>query len=488
MTIWTPRPDQRAVLDAWGDRWRGALWLPTGAGKTAIASTLLERWLFDECSVSMALIVAPKLVARDGWTTEWQRWEQFYPLAAEARVITFDMLGMKRGAAGEGLVFTDKRATKARLRALGGRIHICSWGAFPFVAQAWGKNWPYEAFVPDESSFLRDGRSERGRAARHAVHRTGRVTRLVELTATPNANDAEAVVPQLDLIERGALGSSLIDFREAYCQPKTKNWQTGVVYSWELRPDKRANYDAVCSRLAISAPSALRVPLLQVEQRIPWASRSELTREAYAAMRKNAVWRGIVAGSEAVVQGKLRQMANGFVYRNDDAEDALVNLDDEKTDRLAELVEAVDGPVLVGYHFKQELWRLRERFKGAVMDIREPTALATFKAGGLKLLAAHPASAAHGIDGLQRVCSTGVWMSVPQDQELRQQLEGRIARHGTEAESVTWHYLIAEGTVERDIYDEVLPGKASMLDLTLRAARMKFDDSSAVAMIGADHG
>jgi hypothetical protein len=444
------------------------LWLSTGAGKTVLALSWLARRM-DDCLVSRALIVAPRLVAQDGWPLQVQLWGHLQHLSPEMHVIGFEQLGLSRPG-GRGLGWRDRAAkadAKRRLQALPGRIHVCSWDAFPWVAKALGKNWQYDALVLDESSFVRDQGSERGRAARHAVHQTGVVEHVLQLTATPAANHEEAIYAQLDLIERGILGSSLTDFRDTWCVPESRNGQTGQVYRWKVAPALADAFRAKCASVAISVPSSLSVPL--VESPV-WVTPSDASSEAAGAFLKDSLWRGIPCGSAAVQHAKIRQCASGFVYDDDGA---AIDLDTVKLDRLEELIESIEGPVLVAYQWVHELERMRARFGKRVADIREPGAKAAFEAGKLPILAVHPASAGHGVDGLQRISHHLIWTTVPEDLELYVQTNGRLLRHGTQAETVYAHVLVARGTREQDIWDEVLPGKAKVQDLILRAARVR---------------
>ena len=183
------------------------------------------------------------------------------------------------------------------------------------------------------------------------------------------------------------------------------------------------------------------------------------------------MWGGVVCGSAAVQHAKLRQCASGFVYSDLDQG---IDLDTVKLDRLEELVESIDGPVLLAYQWLHEWERVRARLgkRWKVGEIREKGAKDAFAAGKLDVLALHPASAGHGVDGLQRISQHLVWTSVPEDRELYDQTNGRLHRHGTQAETVYAHVLVARGTREQDIWDQVLPGKATVQDLLLRAAQV----------------
>lgn len=461
--IWTPRDDQRRVLEWLAPRDRAAVWAPTGSGKTAITATWLAQKM-DDCVVSRVLIVAPKLVAQHGWPLQMQLWSHVQHLSPEVRVIGFDDLGLTKDKRGP-LRFADKRATKKRLQALPGRIHVASWDAFPWMAKAFGANWPYDCVVFDEASFLRDQQSERGKAARHVVHRSGVVEHVLELTATPAANHQEAVFAQLDLVRPGLLGQTLTEFRETYCIPESKNWQTGQVYRWGVAPAMQAVFDAKCAEVAISVPSSLGVPMVEVEQ---WVDLPGSARDAYQELQRDLVWGPVSAGSAGVLHSKLRQMSTGFVY---DDQEKPVDLHTAKTDRLAELVDSIDEPVILAYEFIEELARLKALFGDQLADIRQNGARAVFEAGKAKVLALHPQSAGHGVDGLQHVCRHLIWTTVPQDRELYDQTNGRVHRHETRADTVYVHALIARGTVEQRVWEEVLPGKLTVQDLLLQAAR-----------------
>ena len=504
--IWTPRPDQQRVLEFIGTRSRSAVWAGVGAGKTVMALTWLAQKM-DDCAVVKGLIVAPKLVAKHGWPLQVQLWSHLEHLGPELRVVGFEDLSLGKvatkgsvatlaGAAPplqagaalaasdtlplqagrptgvaqvsktQGLEFRDKRATKSHLLSLPGRVHVCSWEAFPWIVKAMGKNWPYDCVIFDESSFLRDQQSDRGKAARQAVHRSGVVDHVLELTASPAANQEEAVFAQLDLVQPGLLGATLTEFREQFCVPESKNWQTGQVYRWKVATAMRAEFQRRCASVAVSVPSSLSVPLIEAPV---WVDPSGAAKDASRAFLADSVWGTITAGSAAVAHAKLRMLASGFVY---DENEQPLDLDTIKLDRVVELVDLIGEPVVLAYQWKHELARLRRAFGSRLGEIRDSGAREAFLAGKLPIMALHPASAGHGVDGLQHVSKHLIWTSVPEDRELYDQTNGRLHRHGTAADTVTCHVLVAQGTREQDIWDEVLPGKATVQDLILRAARV----------------
>ena len=492
--VWTPRPDQQRVLDWLLPRRRGLLLAPTGSGKTAIASTWLSQKMGDEFSVTRALVVAPKLVVA-GWREQIARWQHLHWLLPEIREITFEDLDLtmwdevvasapgrvhkpysvpRDVVFGPGLEtrrmldFRDKKATKRRLLGLGGRLHLCSWDAFPWVEESLGKAWPYDALVPDESSFLRDRSSARGKAARRAVHKSGKVTHALLLTATPNANHDEAAFSQVDLVAPGLLGNTLTEFRDTYCQPDSKNWSSGQVYSWKIAPGMREQFEQRVASVSLSVPESLGIDVLEVEH---WVELPDDARELYKELSKTSVLQApvVTCGSEAVLHGKQRQIATGFVY---DDTGAGVWLHKAKLDALRAVIDSLGGKqALVVYEFDEELATLRGFLGKDFADIRDKGARARFMKGTLPYLGLHPKSAGHGVDGLQERTNVIIWHTVTEDREMYDQTNGRLKRPGQDAPTVMAHALIARGTVEQRIWEEVLPGKARRADRLILAAR-----------------
>jgi hypothetical protein len=354
-----------------------------------------------------------------------------------------------------GLCFRDKRATKkhlvAKIQAV--TISVVSWDFFVFLAKALGKTRLFDAVVFDESSMMKDPSSTRTRAARHIVDET--VSFLALLTATPASNADEHVWAQASLVSPGILGWTITDFRDKYSEPATKNWQTGQIYSYRIRPSMRAQFLEDIARCSISVKPMLDVPLVE---RPIMVKLGEKARGAYRTLTKDNIWEGITAGSAGVLHSKQRQLASGFIY---DEHGNVRWLCAEKGRALKSLLRDLgDEQVVIVHQFDAESDNLHEMLGDDVEDIKTPGAMARFLSKDLKYLSLHPKSAGHGVDGLQWVAKHMVFLSVPEDYELWVQTVGRVHRHGTHADVVTIWVLIGQDTIEEDIYHEVLPRKA----------------------------
>ena len=56
------------------------LFLDMGLGKTVTTLTAIDELMFDRFEVSRVLVIAPKRVAEDTWTTETEKWDHLQHL------------------------------------------------------------------------------------------------------------------------------------------------------------------------------------------------------------------------------------------------------------------------------------------------------------------------------------------------------------------------------------------------------------------------
>jgi hypothetical protein len=231
--------------------------------------------------------------------------------------------------------------------------------------------------------------------------------------------------------------------------------------------------DTAVSDLAVSLASAdyLQMPeLVQVER---WVELPPRARAMYDAMEADLVLQidgqDIIAASAGVLVNKLLQIASGCLY---DQDRQVHELHQAKLDALAELLEAQPGPVLLLYPYKPDWERIQARFKGA-KHISAPGALDAFRAGGVKLLGMHPASGAHGVDGLQGASSAMVWYGATYNADHWAQAIKRLHRDGQRAGRVVVHQILAADTIEEYVAGKALSAKLTLQEHLLAAVSMR---------------
>jgi hypothetical protein len=192
-------------------------------------------------------------------------------------------------------------------------------------------------------------------------------------------------------------------------------------------------------------------------------------RKLYDKMKKDMIAtlpEGVItAANSAACYSKLSQMANGAVYVDADKTVASV-IHDQKLDVLDELVEELNGaPLLIAYEFNHDLARLQEWYAAKFATKADPAPKLPYlgkgttakqedeycrlwNQGKLVILAAHPASAGHGLNMQGASACDVAWFSIPWDYELYDQFIRRIRRDGTLATQIFNHLLIVLGTID----------------------------------------
>ncbi len=156
-----------------------------------------------------------------------------------------------------------------------------------------------------------------------------------------------------------------------------------------------------------------------------------------------------------------------------DAE-AWVEVHDAKLKALDSILEEAAGmPVLVAYHFRSDLDRLRNSFpQGRVLD-KNPETISDWNAGKIPLLFAHPQSAGHGLN-LQDGSNIIAFFSVNWNLEEHLQIIERIGpvrqMQSGHDRPVFIHYILAAGTIEDSVMER-LEGKREVQDILMDAVK-----------------
>lgn len=445
------------------ERRRCALWAKPGMGKTVLTLTHVANCIDLSGEDSLTLIVAPKRVAKDGWTTESAKWVH---LAGHTVVPIIGGLDERKAALrrmGHAQIFTINYDNLVWLKE--------------YLAEC-GIAWPFRRVVLDEATKVKGFRVQQGgvRAAALGSFMWKDVAEVIELTGTPSPNGLKDLWGQMWFLDQGqALGLSYSAFEERWFA--YKRIKDAISHKVEIKPiimpfAQEQIMDRIkhlCLTLDPRDWFDLQEPIIDiVPVRLPASAMkkyNELERELFVQIGGFDVEVFNAAG----LTNKCLQAANGAVYLDPQRYPAgtWVEVHEEKLDALGELADATgDDPLLVAYQFKSDLARLKRRFPDALV-LAEDEGLAAAKRGEGKLWLGHPQSIGHGVDGLQKWCNRVVFFAQDWNLEYHDQVLERVGPMRQYQEGRTdgffMHYIVAEDTI-----DEVVvarrDGKRSVQD------------------------
>lgn len=425
------------------------LFLDMGLGKTVTTLTALSKLKWD---VDKILVIAPKRPALDTWPEEIGKWDHLKDLTYS--VVMGSPKQREAALAVEVDIYIINRENVAWL-----------------VNQFKRKPWPFDCVVIDELSSFKSPKAQRFRALKRV---RPQIRRIIGLTGTPAGNGLMDLWAECFLLDGGkALGKTVTGYRDHYFTPGRRNGV--VVYEWNPRTGAREQIMEKLKPLCISMKTEDYLDLperLDIERTFSLSAKSM---KQYQSLERDCLLNvdgdAIDAVNAAALNTKLLQLSSGAVY-DENGETKILH--DEKLEALDAIVEEAQGEsVLVFYAFRHELARLKARYPDAV-DIKEPDAIARWKAGKIKMLLAHPASAGHGLN-LQSGGRISVWFGLTTSLELYQQAIKRLHRQG-QTHTCKNFILLAKGTYDEQVYHRILRGKESRQELVLQALKARIEE------------
>lgn len=416
-----------------------------GTGKTISALTA-ARDLLTEGKIRAALIVAPVRVAIHTWPKEIKSWAH-----------TTDL---------DFVVLSGTPDRRAKLLKENHQIYLCSIDNIVWLVDELRKfkydDPRWDLLIVDELSRFKAPRGQRAKKLKRFADRFGAIWGL---TGTPKPNGWEDQWMPLQIISGGeAWGESFDDWRKRYFVQLDFNG-----YNWAVRDEAVPNLRKVVDAWSFAVPPDAAtdvpfnygpdfdvvVPLSAAQERDIKSLEDDLLVEIGVDgtdVLRDADDDLVVALSSAVATGKMTQIIQGFLY--DDGL-TLQTYKNAKLDALDDVLHANDGePVLICYHYKQDLIDIRKKC-GRIPNIGSDTSDADFvrhieawNAGDVPVMAVHPASVGHGVDGMQHGGRRIVWYSMTWSGEIFAQMCKRLARPG-QTLPVYVHRILADHWLER---------------------------------------
>jgi len=425
---------QKNAIDFFKEQKRCALFLDMGMGKTTTTLTAITD-LIDSFAVDKVLIIAPLRVANSVWKQECEQWGHLKDLKVS--------------------VCTGSERNRLAALQTSADVYTINRENIKWLVDFYGKKWPFDCVIIDESSSFKNASSQRFKALKKVAPLTNY---MLLLTGTPSPNGLLDLWPQLHLIDFGErLGRTMTAYKQRFFESDYMG------YNYTPREGSQSKIEKLISDkcLSMTADDYLELP-----ERINIVEKLQLPKKVLAQYQdfekemfidfENA--EAVEALSAAVLANKLLQFANGCLYT-----DELKNYEElhkVKLDALADLIEANEGEnILIAYNYKSDLERLAKRFPDAQILDKEQSTIDAWNAGEIPLLLAHPASAGHGLN-IQKGGALIVWFGLNWSLELYQQFNARLHRQG-QKKPVRIVHLVCEDTIDERVLQVINDKDAS---------------------------
>ena len=429
------------------------LWLSPGYGKSMIALHAFKA-LRDAGLVKNMLVIAPLRVIQTVWAQEIENWASLNGLKA-AR-----LHGPKKG---EWLKRRDVD------------IWLINYEGVPWLAdltKAGKLKFGFDVVVADEVRRLKNAQGFRFKAARPffkmAKYKWG-------LTGTPASNGLQDLFGQFLILDEGkALGARVTRFRHEYFET---GWDG---FTMLPRPGAQEKMEAQIKHYIFRADGMLDLPAF-VHNPIK-VTLDPKARKVYNTLKNEMIAEigntPISAANAAVLMGKLKQLANGRVY---DESRNIIHVHSAKAEALLALIEELgDEQLLIAYEYRHDLDQLRELLGAdlpyigsGVNETAMNKAVDAWNKREIPFLAAHPASAGHGLNLQKGAAHHILWWGPTFDLDHYIQFNDRLRRQGNTADAVVVHTFVTENSVDEQAI-LAREGKATLQDSLLSALTAQF--------------
>jgi len=414
-----------------------------GMGKTAIVLTYLRAMRMAGL-INSALIVAPLRVCDNVWPLEIKEWG--FPFSTR---------------------FVHGSVAKRRQQLTSpADIHLVNPDGLAWLAQQKLPDW--DCLIVDESTQFKTWGAKR---TRHLKRLLSRFRYRIILTGTPTPQSLHDLFSQLYIIDQGQrLGKTVGSFRQRWFY---RGGYGG--YQWKTTPQGEREIPQAIADIVLRADVADHLqlpPLLVNDVRV---TLPPTARKRYRQMEDDLFLS--LADGELIPKNAggrylaCRQIANGGVY--DDA-GGVAEIHTAKVAAVSEIAESLAGkPVLIAYHFRHDLARLRRAFpalpaiNGDTSTGESTRLIGKWNAGQLPMLAIQPQALSHGVNMQSGPGRDVIWFGLTDNLENYEQVNKRLHRPGISG-SVRVHRLIAKGTVDSHVarlLDRKQSGQVALLKL-----------------------
>ena len=443
-----------------------AEWAGMGLGKTVVAETVAQD-LMRYREISKTLVLTPKTAAQHTWAHEHKQWDHLADLDVRLLATTpeEDEQNLTASQVKDNMIGRMK----------GGDLHIINPERLSQLIKLWGREWPYDMVVIDDTKGLKRPSSKTFVRLRQVSPKVGR---FMITNGTPMPNGYLQLWPQVYILDNGKrLKRTHTDYKNQWFYPDRNG------FTWHPRDGAVKDINEKLQDICISVEGKDYMDLPSEERYKVVVDLPPSLQKDYQSLEDDFYLEledaEIIAVSKGVLYNKLKQFCNGAMYTDKFNQKKLHVLHDLKLDALEALMEELQGEnVVIGYSLKSDLARLKARFGKDLVDFRSAGAKARWDKGEIKMLAIHPGSAGHGIN-LQYGGRTVVWFGSEWSLELNQQLDERIGAVRQVQSGLNmnprYYHIVVSNSVE-DIIADNIADKTLTQDGLREAVKLRLEE------------
>lgn len=427
---------------------RCGLFLPMGTGKTTIALHVVSYLKLLGKIKGKTLVLSKKKIVEHSWPQELQKWPELKTLSISV-------------VAGDE--FARKKALKKEVD-----IYAINYENLQWLCDIYDNNWKFTVIIADEATALSNFRLKQGgkRSQRLAKHAFSKIERFILLTGTPTANSLTKIWGMMWFLDEGLrLGRSYAAFSRRWFY-KSGRFGTEIAFSHAKDEIPRVISD-ICVSLDNKKYFTLKEPIInKIKVELPIEAKKiyrDIQNEALSELKIQSLdglteTFNILSKNMAVRLGKCLQASNGTIYVDETGDFREIHT--VKLEALAKIINDLgDKQVLVAYHYKSDLKRLRQHFPQGKTLGEGKGVLEAWNAGKLPILFINPASDGYGLSlqdgGHVIIFFTIYWDLESHDQAIERIGAMRQAQSGYER-PVFIYYILAKNTIDELVYQRLL--------------------------------
>lgn len=417
-----------------------------GTGKTAV-----RIWAFEKrrkAGSGCALVLAPKSLLRSVWSNDVRKF-------APKLKTSVSVAGSHETAF-----------------AVPADIYITNHDAVKWLAKqkpAFFKK--FDEIIIDESVAYKHHSSQRSKAAlkisKHFKYRAC-------MTGTPNGNTITDVWHQVAILDDGKrLGGSFYKFRDSVCQATQQGRSANAIH-WSDKPGAEEAVFGLLGDIVIRHEFEKCVDIPPNHQYTVPFEMTPKHRKSYDELMDHSMLefkkaKGLVTAVHAgALANKLLQVASGAVY---ESQEKYHLVDTGRYEMILDLIEAREHSLCIYlWKHQRDLLAIEAEKRGITFAVIDGTVsedertaiVARYQKGEYRVLFGHPKTIAHGFT-LTKGTAT-IWASPTYDLEHFVQGSKRQHRIGQTQKTETI-VVVAEGTLEQDVWEKMLVKDARMTNL-----------------------